>query len=131
MDLDLISLSLKYMQESWEGLRERQAFQGKQWWGREGKMCWKKLLTLWGRRGDFNRSPRKRAVANCLHRNRRLRSAQTGDSGPRPETPAYRKTAERSTQKRRYLYHPNSVFDVLGLVGIATKSSTRIYRETS
>ena len=43
VDLDLLSLSLKDMQESWEEMREGQAFQGQQWWGRERKTCWGKL----------------------------------------------------------------------------------------
>jgi hypothetical protein len=36
-DLDLLSLSLKDMQESWEKLREGQAFQGQQWRGERGE----------------------------------------------------------------------------------------------
>ena len=40
IDLDLLSLfSLKDMQESWEGLRDGQSFQGQQWQEREGKTC--------------------------------------------------------------------------------------------
>ena len=37
VDLDLLLLSLKDMQESWEGLRGGKLFQGQQWWEREGK----------------------------------------------------------------------------------------------
>ena len=49
---------------------------------------------------------------------------KTGTSGPE-------KTAERAKRKWAYLSHPDSIFDDLGLVGIVTTSSTRIYRERS
>ena len=54
-----------------------------------------------------------------------------GISGLRAGTSAPLKTAENAKRKRAYLSHPDSVFYDLGLVGLATKSSTRIYRKTS
>ena len=62
---------------------------------------------------------------------------RAGLAGQEPEAaglgPAWAgQTAEKHpTRKQTYFDHPNSVFDVLGLVGITTKSSTRICRETS
>ena len=38
------------MQESWEGLRDEQAFQGQQWRRERGKNVLKRLDTLWGRK---------------------------------------------------------------------------------
>ena len=59
------------------------------------------------------------------------RNAQTGDSGLGPETPAWKNSAATPTRKRQELFHPDSDFDDLGLVGIVTKSFTRSCRETS
>ena len=49
-DLDLLSLSLKDMQESWEGLRGRQAFPNVNNGGERGKNKLKRLENRWGRK---------------------------------------------------------------------------------
>ena len=87
-------------------------------------MCWKKLLTLWGRRGPFiglyEKEPLQETYPEDSGLNQRFRGHsgvspagqqsratrstkkqkfQTGDSGLGPETPAYRKTAKTAKRK--------------------------------
>ena len=52
VDLDLLSLSLKDMQESWEGLRGRQASKVNNGGRERGKRAGKKLTPL-GKKGGF------------------------------------------------------------------------------
>jgi len=47
------------------------------------------------------------------------------------DNPAPRKLAETALLKRSYILNPDSVFDVLGLVEIATTSPSIICIETS
>ena len=57
---------------------------------------------------------------------------ETGlENRPRPGLAGLEKQQNHPTRKRTYLDHPDFVFDVLGLVGIATKSFTRSCGETS
>ena len=46
VDLDLLSISLKGMQESWEEMGEGQAFQRQQWWGKDRKQPGKVGVSL-------------------------------------------------------------------------------------
>ena len=46
VDLDLLSISLKDMQESWEEMGEGQAFQRQQWWGKDRKQAGKVRVSL-------------------------------------------------------------------------------------
>ena len=46
VDLDLLSLSLKDMQESWEELGDKQAFQSQQWWRKEEERARKVRVSL-------------------------------------------------------------------------------------
>ena len=80
--------------------------------------------------GRKNTQPRQPGLGPALSR---PGWAGTRSGRPWPGlSPAWAgQTAEKHPRKRTYFDHPNSVFDILGLVGIATKSSTRIYRETS
>ena len=50
VDLDLLSLSLKDMRESWEGLRGRQAFPNVNNGGERGENELKGLGNRWGRK---------------------------------------------------------------------------------
>ena len=58
VDLDLLSISLKDMQESWEEMGEGQAFQCQQWWGKDIKTSWES----WGLFGEED--PLNLAVAS-------------------------------------------------------------------
>ena len=64
MDLDLLSLSLKDMQESWEGVRGRQAFPRSTMEEREGKNVLKGLGNHWGRR-PLKKVPKNLPVRQC------------------------------------------------------------------
>ena len=63
VDLDLLSLFPQRYARIMGGIERRQAFQGQQWWRREGKNVLSKAWLVWGRRwGVFIAPPQNRAV---------------------------------------------------------------------
>ena len=82
VDLDLLSISLKDMQESWEGMRGRQAFSKGQQWRREGRKTCSKGWGTVGEETPLNRFPQKVAVGLC--REAGLGAGQAGQTGFSP-----------------------------------------------
>ena len=78
MDLDLSLFPQKYARIM-GGVEREASFLRSTMVGERGKTCWKKLRSLWGRRGPFI-GP---------HEKEPLQETYPGDSGPpRPDTPA-------------------------------------------